>query len=501
MKGHYVKPGMKHLKSTACAIGTVLAMLVGDLQAQQVPIPQTAAEVPGPTPGPMTKASVQMMGRMAYVWGWPLVYVYNQRTELTKAPETGLLAGILPIGPMNQVVMLTGYINPGETFIAIPNQDVVYGLGWLSLAKEPVVIQVPDFGDRFWTFPVYDARTDEISELGLQYGTKPGFYMVVGPNWKGATPAGIAGVVRSSTDFAVTMPRIFMDDTPEDHAAIQPALSQIQVYPLSQFDGKMKTKDWSKLPHFPVPKEKTRPEYSTTQPPWVDPATFFDQLPTVMKQVPPMPGEEALYKLIGSVLDAAAKDPEVMKTLRETAFAADKELVAPMMQWRYNGQPAGNGWTSAEQQRRVWHRLHPPYGRSEGLPLLQQAQRDGVLLYRQRLEVTAACGQVVVRGHLPERAAPAGEGLLVVDGVQPRTLLLPERAEALRARHQEQVAEVQRRRQPDHLSREPSRPAKRRNPTGYRRRLGNFSIWIRAYWPDQAILDGTWKPPVVKIAK
>ena len=26
-----------------------------------------------------------------------------------------------------------------------------------------------------------------------------------------------------------------------------------------------------------------------------------------MKQVPPMPGEEALYKWIGSVLDAAAK--------------------------------------------------------------------------------------------------------------------------------------------------------------------------------------------------
>jgi len=39
------------------------------------------------------------------------------------------------------------------------------------------------------------------------------------------------------------MPRIFMSDTPEDHAAIQPALSQIQFYPLSQFDGNMKTKD------------------------------------------------------------------------------------------------------------------------------------------------------------------------------------------------------------------------------------------------------------------
>jgi hypothetical protein len=251
---------MKHLKSTACAIGTVLAMLVGNFQAQQVPIPQTAAEVTGPAPGPMTKAYVQMVGRMVYLWGWPLVNVYNQQTQLTKVPETGLLAGVMPISPMNQVGMLTSYVDPGETFIADPNQDVVYGLGYLSLEKEPVVIQVPDFGDRFWTVPVYDARTDQISELGLQYGTKPGFYMVVGPNWKSATSAGIAGVVRSTTDFAVTMPRIFTNDTPKDHAAIQPALSQIQFYPLSQFDGKMKTKDWSKLPTFPVPKEKIRPQ-------------------------------------------------------------------------------------------------------------------------------------------------------------------------------------------------------------------------------------------------
>lgn len=26
---------------------------------------------------------------------------------------------------------------------------------------------------------------------------------------------------------------------------------------------------------------------------------------------------------------------------------------------------------------------------------------------------------------------------------------------------------------------------------------GPFSLYIRAYWPDQAILDGSWKPPVV----
>jgi hypothetical protein len=92
---------------------------------------------------------------------------------------------------MNQVGMLTGYVDPGETFIADPNQDVVYGLGYLSLEKEPVVIQVPDFGDRFWTLPVYDARTDQVSELGLQYGTKPA-YMVVGLTGR-RDPAGHCG--------------------------------------------------------------------------------------------------------------------------------------------------------------------------------------------------------------------------------------------------------------------------------------------------------------------
>ena len=321
--------------------------------------------------------------------------------------------------------MLTGYINPSETFIAIPNQDVVYGLGWLSLAKEPVVIQVPDFGDRFWTFPVYDARTDEISELGLQYGTKPGFYMVVGPDWKGATPAGVAGVVRSTTDFAVAMPRIFMNDTPEDPGAIQPALSQIQYYPLSQFDGKMKTKDWSKLPHFPVPKEKTRPKYSTKQPPWVDPAVFFDQLPAVMKQVPPMPGEEALYKWIGSVLAAAAKVPEVMNTLRETAFAADKELVAPMMQWHYNGQPAGNGWTSESNNAAFGTDYIHRMGVMKAYPYSNKRNETVYFYTANNSKLRPLVGKSSYEVTFPERAAPAGEGLLVVDGVQPRTLFYP----------------------------------------------------------------------------
>jgi hypothetical protein len=60
-------------------------------EGPQVPIPKTAAEVTGPALGPMTPTYVQLVGRMAYVWGWPLVYVYNQRTALTKVPDPVIL--------------------------------------------------------------------------------------------------------------------------------------------------------------------------------------------------------------------------------------------------------------------------------------------------------------------------------------------------------------------------------------------------------------------------
>jgi hypothetical protein len=48
--------------------------------AQQVPLPRIAADVPTPPPGTkMSKAYVQTIGRMAYVWGYAMVNSHNRR--------------------------------------------------------------------------------------------------------------------------------------------------------------------------------------------------------------------------------------------------------------------------------------------------------------------------------------------------------------------------------------------------------------------------------------
>ena len=166
------------------------------------------------------------------------------------------------------------------------------------------------------------------------------------------------------------------DDTEADHKAIQAVLSQIVYYPLSQFDGKMKTKDWSKLPHFPAPKATAKARHK-----WVNPETFFDELPAVMKQVPPMPGEEALYNWIGSVLEAAAKDPQIKQTLKETAVVAERELIDPFFQWRNNGRPAGNGWNSPVNRCGVGNRLPQSHGHRQVEHVRQPARGNQVHLH------------------------------------------------------------------------------------------------------------------------
>ena len=258
---------------TAALLATALAAGSSAL-AQQAPAPPSFEDLSQPmaevTPHP---AYVKALARSAYLWGWPMVNMLNRHARITQAPEPGLLGGILPVAPQGQIGMLHDYIDPAETFVTCPNQDVVYGLGFFDLDTQPVVVQVPDFGDRFWVYALYDQRTDQFGELGKPYGTEPGFYLLAGPEWNGEVPDGITAVIRSRTSLANAIPRVFMNDTDEDRKAIQPLIDQIVVYPLAEFDGEMKTIDWSELPEIPAPAQQGSGETK-----WVVPEKFFDQL-------------------------------------------------------------------------------------------------------------------------------------------------------------------------------------------------------------------------------
>src|SRR5262249_23759158 len=145
-----------------------------------------AQQVPGPVPGTrMTEAYARMVARDTLFWAWPMLNVHNRRLTFGPLPEPGLMGGVLPVAPSNRLAMLHDYVQPEERAVACPNQDVVYGLSILALDQSAAIVQVPDFGKRFWVYQVVDARTDSFADLGAMYGTKPGFYLLAGPDWKG----------------------------------------------------------------------------------------------------------------------------------------------------------------------------------------------------------------------------------------------------------------------------------------------------------------------------
>lgn len=199
----------------------------------------------------ITESYARMVARNTYFWAWPLLNLFNKRLVYARAPAPGLVGGIMPIAPLNQLCMLTDYIEPEERAVACPNQDVIYGTGSLALDLSPVVIQVPDFGNRFWVYQVLDLRTDSFAELGAMYGTPPGFYLLVGPNWQGEAPLGIGKVFRSTTNTGYVCPRVFQEDSATDKSMVQVLLSGINLYPLALYDGTVKSVDWHGVSVFP----------------------------------------------------------------------------------------------------------------------------------------------------------------------------------------------------------------------------------------------------------
>jgi hypothetical protein len=112
------------------------------------------------------------------------------------------------------------------------------------------------------------------------------------------------------------------------------------MYPLSQFDGKMKTIEWRNIPKMAAP------PMGNEEVKWVIPAKFFDELPVVLADAPPLPGEEARYVQVLAVIAAAGKDPKLKSAMIQAATEADEQLVKPLFEFRNFGKQLPYHWST-----------------------------------------------------------------------------------------------------------------------------------------------------------
>jgi hypothetical protein len=485
--------------ATLAAASTLGAGAPSLAQAQSLnpqplpPSPEWARALPsGPdTSVKITEAYAAMIARDAYFWAWPLVNIYNRRQAFKDTPEP-MLSGPAPIAPLNKFAMLTDYIEPEERLVACPNQDVVYGAGSFALDLSPVVVQVPDFGDRFWVYQMVDLRTDSFVQLGKMYGTTPGFYLLVGPHWQGDVPKGITKVFRSPTNTGFVAPRVFQDDTPEDKRAIQSVLTYIMMYPLAEYDGRMKSTDWSKLNK--VPASATGDAESK----WVFPEKFFDELAAILADAPPLPGEEARYAQMRALIEAVKASPALKPALIKAVQEVEEQIVTPLFQFRNWGQQLPHHWSTISNEAAFGTDYFTRTAAAKSNILVNSPNETKYFYQDLDVSGTRLNGANRYIVSFAKDQTPPVNGFWSLTLYNEHHFFAPNEIK----RYSLGTKNKGLRTNPDgsltvYAQADPP-PAEQRDNWLPAPKGGDFTLYVRAYWPKAPVMDGSWTPPPVQ---
>ena len=166
-----------------------------------------------------------------FIYGLPIVTNYAVMYEYAVDRNSGQFKA-----PFNQIKNEPNVYTYKDTAIVTPNSDTPYSLAWMDLRAEPIVLSVPAVDPkRYYSVMLCDGNTYNYGYIGSRAtGSEPGDYMVVGPDWKGATPPGIKKVFRSSTQFSLAAYRTQLFNS-GDIDGVKKVQAGYKVRPLSEY--------------------------------------------------------------------------------------------------------------------------------------------------------------------------------------------------------------------------------------------------------------------------
>jgi hypothetical protein len=166
-----------------------------------------------------------------FIFGLPIVMNYGIMYEYAVDRSSGQFKA-----PFNALKNEPNVFTYKDTAIVTPNSDTPYSFLWMDLRAEPMVISVPAVDPkRYYSVQLCDGNTYNFGYIGTRAtGSDAGDYMVVGPDWNGATPTGIKKVFRSSTQLSLAGFRTQLFD-PADLDKVKKVQAGYNAQPLSAY--------------------------------------------------------------------------------------------------------------------------------------------------------------------------------------------------------------------------------------------------------------------------
>jgi len=151
------------------------------------------------------------------------------------------------------------------------------------------VISVPAVAkERYYSVQLIDGNTYNYGYIGSRAtGSEPGDYLVVEPDWKGETPAGIKKVSTSTTPFALTVYRTQLFN-PEDMPNVEKVQAGYKAEPLSAYLKQ------------PAPPAVAKTDFVPASSAGIK-ANFFEYLDAALQFVPPSPEDKEVRARLASI--------------------------------------------------------------------------------------------------------------------------------------------------------------------------------------------------------
>lgn len=277
------------------------------------------------------------LGVEGYIYGYPLVLMDATRQVGTNVPNAGENAA-----PINQLGQKRSFPDDTFTTVVSPNADTLYSFAFLDLSKEPMVLSVPEMGNRYYLMEMLDAWTNVFASPGTRTtGSRKADFAIVGPQWSGTLPAGVQEI-KSPTNLVWIIGRT-QTNGQSDYSAVHTIQDKYKLTPLSAW-GKAYTPPDNVAVTTTVDM-KTPPVEQIFK---MDAATFFGRLNALMRDNPPLPADaEAIKRFAGvgigpgRTFDLKGLDPAVAKGVEASVGDAQAKIIGEAK------KPHGktiNGW-------------------------------------------------------------------------------------------------------------------------------------------------------------
>ncbi|MFO0928419.1 MAG: DUF1254 domain-containing protein [Gemmataceae bacterium] len=455
-----------------------------------------AATVPGATLARPDRGEVKAIAEEAFVYGFPIVMNYGVIYESFIDRESSQYKC-----GFNQLYNTARVFTPKDTAVVTPNSDTPYSFFCADLRAEPVVFTVPQIEKgRYYSVQLVDFYTFNYGYVGSRTtGNGGGKYMIVGPSWQGVPPEGIAKIFRCETEFTFAIIRTQLFN-PADIENVKRVQSGYKLQSLSAF---------LKQPAPPPAPEIKWPKFDKKRAAR-DP---FAYLPFLLQFCPPVgPAEvekplRARFATIGIEagtpfpLDKLSADQVTdLKRGVNSGLEQIKKQVAAIGKdengWRVTTKGFGNRANyNGDWTLRAAAAMAGIYGNdaTEALyPLLAtDSEGNKPVCGTNRYTLTFPKGQLPpVNAFWSVTMYDAKTQFLVTNPIN-RYLINSPMLRDLKANEDGSLT----------LYIQTDDPGKEREANWLPAPEGPIYVVMRLYWPKEAALKGTWKPPAVTRAR